>query len=225
MNVPRFSRSSIRWASSPQPRAKSIHDLSMPLRNDLRCRTWDPESDRQEPDGRSQLWMGKRDRLETVLKRVLVVEDSEPFREFICSTVRECPGLRLVGEASDGLQGVRTAEELQADLIVLDIGVPSLNGIAAARQIRKVSPKSKILFVSQESSIDVVEAALATGAQGYIVKTDAGREFVDGVNAVLRGEQFLGKRFSRQGFIAAAYPEQVPDLQTSDNRTPLQQYI
>jgi len=72
---------------------------------------------------------------------------------------------------------------------VLDIGLPSLNGIEVARQIRKLSPKSKMLFVSEESSADVVREALGTGAQGYVVKSDAGSELLEGVNAVLRGEQ------------------------------------
>jgi CheY-like chemotaxis protein len=104
--------------------------------------------------------------------------------------------LQVIGVASDGLEAVQKAEELQPDLILLDIGLPSLNGIEVARQIRKLSPKSKMLFVSQESSADVVQGALSTGAQGYVLKRDAGRELLEGVNAVLQGEQFVGKRFS-----------------------------
>ena len=68
--------------------------------------------------------------------------------------LRENHNLRVIGVASDGLEAVQKAEELQPDLILLDIGLPSLNGIEVARQIRKLSPKSKILFVSQESSAD-----------------------------------------------------------------------
>jgi DNA-binding NarL/FixJ family response regulator len=98
----------------------------------------------------------KGDSLETSSVRVLVVEDSEKYRKFICSALGERPELQIVGEVSDGLQAVRTAEELQPDLILLDIGLPSMNGIEAARRIRKLSPKSKILFVSQESSADLV---------------------------------------------------------------------
>ena len=128
--------------------------------------------------------------------RVLVVEDSEPFRKFVCSTLGKRPELQIVGEVTDGLQAVQKAEELQPDLIVLDIGLPSLNGIEAARRIRELSPKSKILFVSQESSADLVQEALALGALGYVVKTDAGSELLEGVNAVLRGDRFVGKRFA-----------------------------
>ena len=103
--------------------------------------------------------------MEMSSRRVLVVEDSEPFQRFICSTLRERPGLLIVDQVSDGLQAVRRAEELQPDLIVLDIGLPSLNGIEVARRVRKLSPKSKILFLSQESSADIVQEALRSGAR------------------------------------------------------------
>ena len=114
--------------------------------------------------------------METSSVRVLVVDDYEPFRRFICSTLRKRPALQIVGETSDGLEAVHKAEELQPDLIVLDIGLPTLNGIEAARRIRKLSPESKILFMSQESSADVVQEALALGALGYVVKAHAGSE-------------------------------------------------
>jgi len=109
-----------------------------------------------------------------------------------------------VGEVTDGLEAVRQAQQLQPDLILLDIGLPSLNGIEAARRIRKLSPESKILFASQQSSTDVVAEALGTGAQGYVVKTDAASELLDGVSAVLRGEQFVGRRFSGDNFLGAS---------------------
>lgn len=136
--------------------------------------------------------------------RVLVVEDSKPFRNFICSTLANRPELQIVGDVEDGLQAVQKAEELRPDLIVLDIGLPSLNGIKVARQIRKLSPESKILFVSQESSADVVQEALGTGAHGYVVKTDARSELLEAVSAVLRGERFVGKRFSGHDFVGAS---------------------
>jgi DNA-binding NarL/FixJ family response regulator len=136
--------------------------------------------------------------------RVLVVEDSELYREFICSTLTERPELQIVAQVSDGQRAVLKADELQPDLIVLDVGLPSLNGIEAARRIRELSPESKILFVSQESSADVVQEALGAGARGYIVKTDAGTELVDAVSAVLRGERFVGRRFAGHDFVSAS---------------------
>jgi CheY-like chemotaxis protein len=148
--------------------------------------------------------------LETTSSRVLVVEDSDLFRNFICSTLRERPELQIVDEVSDGLQAVRRAEELQPDLILLDIGLPSLNGIEASRRIHKFSPGSKILFVSQECSPDVVREALGTGASGYVVKPDAGSELLKAVSAVRRGEQFVGSRFAGHDFTG------VPDARVSE---------
>jgi DNA-binding NarL/FixJ family response regulator len=131
--------------------------------------------------------------METAILRVLVVDDFEPFRKFICLTLTKRPDLQIVGEASDGLEAVQKVEELQPDLIVLDIGLPALNGIEAARRIRKLSPKCKILFVSQESSADVVREALSLGALGYVVKAHAGSDLLDAVEAVCQGRQFVGR--------------------------------
>lgn len=136
--------------------------------------------------------------------RVLIVEDYEPFQRLVASILQKQPELQIICKVSDGLEAVQKAEELQPDLILLDIGLPSLNGIEAARQIRKLSPKSKILFVSQESSVETVQGALSTEAQGYVLKSDARRELLEGVNAVLRGEQFVGGRFAGHDFSGAS---------------------
>jgi CheY-like chemotaxis protein len=119
--------------------------------------------------------------------RLLVVDDYEPFRRFICSKVGQRPDLCVVGEASDGLEAVQKAEKLRPDLIVLDIGLPTLNGLEAARRIRKLSPESKILFVSQESSADVAQEALSLGALGYVVKAHAGRELLAALKRGMSG--------------------------------------
>jgi ActR/RegA family two-component response regulator len=102
---------------------------------------------------------------------------------------------------SDGLEAVRKAEELQPDLVVLDIGLPSLNGIEAARRIRRLSPSSKILFLSQESASDVVHEALSLGALGYVVKAHAGKELLAAVDAVLQGKQFVSDGLSVNRFL------------------------
>jgi len=136
--------------------------------------------------------------------RVLVVDDYKPFTRFVCSMLARRPELQIVGEVSDGLEAVRKTEELKPDLILLDIGLSTLNGIEGARRIRKVAPESKILFISQEFSADVVREALGTGARGYVVKADVGSELLEAVNAILRGEQFVGRRFSGHDFVEAS---------------------
>jgi DNA-binding NarL/FixJ family response regulator len=125
--------------------------------------------------------------------RVLVVDDFDPWRRFYCSTLQKQPGFQVIGEASDGFEAVHQARKLQPDLILLDIGLPTLNGIEAARQIREVSAASKILFVSENRSTDIVEEALNTGAGGYVVKSNAAGELLPAVNAVLEGRPFLSR--------------------------------
>jgi DNA-binding NarL/FixJ family response regulator len=123
--------------------------------------------------------------------RVLVVEDYEPFRRYICATLGKNPDFWIVAEVSDGLQAVREAEALQPDLILLDIGLPGLDGIEAARRIRRLSPASKILFVTQESSLDVIEEALSLGALGYVIKAHASTELIVAVETVCAGGQYV----------------------------------
>lgn len=125
--------------------------------------------------------------------RVLVVEDFAPFRQLVCSTLRKLRDLKVVWEASDGLEAVQKAEELRPDLILLDIGLPTLNGIEAARRIRELAPESRIIFVSQESSADIVQQALSVGALGYVVKARAASELPAAVEAVVAEQQFVGK--------------------------------
>jgi DNA-binding NarL/FixJ family response regulator len=125
------------------------------------------------------------------LIRVLVVDDNEPFRRFVRTTLSTKPELEIIGEVSDGLEAVQKALELQPALIVLDIGLPGLNGIEAARRVRKLSPTSTILFLSQESSPEIVQEALCLGALGYVIKAHAARDLLNGVEAVLRNKQFV----------------------------------
>jgi DNA-binding NarL/FixJ family response regulator len=124
--------------------------------------------------------------------RVLVVEDFTPFRRVICSILGKKSDLQVICEVSDGLEAVQKAQDLQPDLILLDIGLPGLNGIEAARRIRKVAPDSKIIFLSQETSPDVMREALSLGAWGYVGKTRAGSELLHAVEAVIAEKQFVG---------------------------------
>jgi DNA-binding NarL/FixJ family response regulator len=128
--------------------------------------------------------------------RVLVVDDYEPLRRFSVLALGRKPELQIIGELSDGLEAVLRARELQPNLILLDISLPTLNGIEAARQIREQSPESKILFLSENRSRDIVAEALHTGGGGYVLKSDAGNELLPAVEAVLQGKQFVSSSLS-----------------------------
>jgi two-component system NarL family response regulator len=127
---------------------------------------------------------------------VLVVEDFDPFRRFVVSTLQTRPEFKVICEVSDGLEAVQKAQELRPDLILLDIRLPRLNGIEAARRIRMLVPECEIVFLSQESSADVVQEALTLGASGYVVKSDAAGELLTAVDTVLRA-RFLSAADSR----------------------------
>lgn len=142
------------------------------------------------------------------LIRILVVEDFQAFRSFLCSMLSKAPELQVICEVSDGLEAVRKAEELQPDLILLDIGLPGLNGIEAARRIRKLSPRSKILFLSQESSADVTKEALKVGT-GYVVKTHAGGELL----AVIEAMRASGRFVTTDGRITVVPPTTAQNTQ------------
>jgi DNA-binding NarL/FixJ family response regulator len=101
--------------------------------------------------------------------------------------------LQVVGEAADGLEALQKAQTLQPDLILLDIGLPKLNGIDAARQILQTIPGVKIIFVSQDNDEDVIRAVLRAGAQGYVLKANAGTELLPAVAAVAHGHEFVSR--------------------------------
>lgn len=132
--------------------------------------------------------------------RVLVVEDFVPFWQFVRSTLADRPDVQVIDEVADGLEAVQKAEQLEPDLVLLDIGLPTLNGIEVARQIRKLVPASKIIFVSQESSSEVVQEALKLGAWGYVIKTRAASDLLAAVDAFLQGRQFVSVGLAIQNF-------------------------
>jgi DNA-binding NarL/FixJ family response regulator len=117
--------------------------------------------------------------------RILVVDDFAPWRSYLRSILGECRQVNVVGEAADGLEAVQKVDELRPDLILMDIALPGLNGIEAAKRIRGNAPNSKILFLSVEASQDFVEAALAAGGCGYIVKTEVRSKLLPAIHRLL----------------------------------------
>jgi len=146
--------------------------------------------------------------------RVLVVDDYKDWRNQVRSLLQARPELQVIYEALDGSEAVQKAEELKPDLILLDIGLPKMNGIEAARQIRQLSPISKIIFLSQDNSLDVVRVALSTGAHGYVYKARAQSDLLPAIDAALRGKQFVssmlkGYKFTDTAGAKAPYRHEV----------------
>jgi DNA-binding NarL/FixJ family response regulator len=157
--------------------------------------------------------------------RILVVDDFAPFRAFVFSAFSKIPELQIICEASDGLEAVRKAEELKPDLILLDIGLPKLNGIQAARQIRKLAPSSKILFLSQESSADVVQEALDLGAMGYVVKAHAGSELLPAVDAVRQGRRFVSAGLPGSNLVGGTNSQPLDCLGDKEVAAPVAPFV
>lgn len=121
---------------------------------------------------------------------VLVVDDFEPFRRLVRIILQPEGKFRIVGEASDGLEAVQQITKLRPDLVLLDLGLPTLNGIEVARRLRALVPYTRILFVSAESRADIVQQALHV-SDGYVLKLYAAEELVPAIEMVIRGKQYV----------------------------------
>jgi len=123
--------------------------------------------------------------------RILIVEDYEPLRRRVRAILQPRNDLQIVGEASDGLEAVQKAKVLQPDLVLLDIYLPTLNGIQVAKRLGDLIPRAKILFLSLEPSSEVVREAFKLGAVGYVYKLDAQSELLPAIETVVEGKRFV----------------------------------
>ena len=129
--------------------------------------------------------------------RVLVVEDHQPFRRVICDLLQQRADLLIVGEAADGLDAIRQAEALRPDVVILDIGLPVLSGLEVAERIRAKVPDAKLMFVTNESSLEIVEQAFRNGANGYVYKPRVQRDVMPVLEAIIRGGRFVSGGLER----------------------------
>jgi len=136
---------------------------------------------------------GRYQYCETTPARILVVDDFAPFREFTSTVLKNQVGFQIVAEAADGREAIQKARESRPDLVVLDMNLPFLCGIEVARQIRLCSPDSTILFLSGNNDPELIEAALQTGALGYVLKLDAVDDLLDAAKEVLSGKRFVSR--------------------------------
>ena len=119
--------------------------------------------------------------------RVLVADDFIPWRLYVCQILKSHSlQWRIVGQASDGLEAVKQTAELHPDIVLLDVGMPRLDGIEAAKQIRQADRRTKILFLTMNNDIDVKEAAHNIGADGYVLKTKAGGQLLPAMERAMR---------------------------------------
>lgn len=132
--------------------------------------------------------------------RVLVVDDHAIVRRSICSLLSDEPTLDVICQTADGEEAVKKANELQPDLVLLDISLPRISGIEAARLIRKVSSKSRIIFLSQHDSLEMVNEAFKAGGDGYVAKIDAGSELLTAIRTVRDGGRFVSQRIVDRGW-------------------------
>ena len=123
--------------------------------------------------------------------RILLVDDHKITRDGLCALIENQPGMDVVGEAENGRDAVKLADELDPDVIIMDISMPELNGIDATRQIIAASPSTKIIALSMYSDKRYVEGMLSAGVSGYLLKNCAFDELVDAIQVAVDGKAYL----------------------------------
>ena len=126
--------------------------------------------------------------------RVLVVDDHDQWRRYVVLALAAKSEYQIVAEAENGMTAIHKAKEHQPDLVILDIGLPDLSGIEVARRISLLSPKTRIVFLSMQTSQDIITAALNTGAYGYVLKCMAASDLLPAIEAALAGDHFISQR-------------------------------
>jgi two-component system, NarL family, response regulator NreC len=126
-----------------------------------------------------------------VLVRILIADDHEIVRKGVATVLSVRRDLEICGEAADGEEAVRKAEELRPDLVILDLTMPGLNGISAAEKIKKILPGVPILILSMHEGASLLETFRRMGVQGYVPKTQASEKLLDAVDALANGNTYF----------------------------------
>lgn len=129
--------------------------------------------------------------------RILIADDHEVARRGIRALLESHPGWEVCGEAADGREAVHCANSVKPDLVLLDIGMPSLNGLDATRQILAAAPDTRVLILTMHDSEQIVQEVLAAGARGFLLKSDAGRDLVAAVEALQHHRTFFTTRVAQ----------------------------
>ncbi len=148
--------------------------------------------------------------------RLLVADDHEIMRKGIRSLLEAQPGWQVTAEASDGREAVEKAREIKPDVTVLDISMPSLNGLEAARQMIKNDARAKILILTQHESDPLIREVLDAGARGYVLKSDASRDLITAVNAVRSNKTFFTAKVAQ--IVLDGYLDKKPKKLATDER-------
>src|SRR5713101_4982986 len=141
--------------------------------------------------------------------RVLLADDHALVRQGVKSLL-EREGLQVAGEASDGHELLGLAQKLQPDVAIIDVSMPVLNGIDAARELRKVSPKTKVILLTRHDEDQYVTEALRAGVRGYVLKSQAANDLVQAIQQVNRGQVYLSPGVSRAVVDAYLTKAQIP---------------
>jgi DNA-binding NarL/FixJ family response regulator len=160
--------------------------------------------------------------------RILIADDHEVVRQGLCNLLQTHEGWEICGEARDGREAVEMAKQLKPDVVILDIGMPNLNGLAATRQLAQQNPQQKIIVLTITDSDQVIREALDAGARGFVLKSDAARDLVTAVEALQRDRMFFTPRVNDMvlaGFLDKSETKQDSESQNSPRLTPREREV
>ncbi|HKB99662.1 MAG TPA: response regulator transcription factor [Terriglobales bacterium] len=160
--------------------------------------------------------------------RILIADDHEVVRRGLCTLLQSHEGWEICGEANDGREAVEKAKQVKPDVVILDVGMPNLNGLAAARQLIQQNPQQKVIVLTITDSDQVIREALDAGARGFVLKSDAARDLVSAVEALQRNRMFFTPRVNDMvlaGFLDKGQNGSNGDSQKSPTLTPREREV